>query len=531
VEQSPVSIVITDINGDIEYINPKFTEITGYSFQEAVGSNPRLLKSKGYPTEVYKNLWETITVGKDWKGEFLNMKKNGEQYWENASISPVFDKNGKITNYIALTEDITKQKLAEQLLEENQQALKRQNQEYIQLNEELQKSNSKIQEINKELMIAKEKAVESDKLKSAFLANLSHEIRTPMNGIIGFSEMLAMDNLLPEKRKHYAEVIITSTNQLLSIVNDILDLSKIETGQIALIKEQVKINKLLIELLSFFKPKTDEKGIKLSITKGLPDDKCTIICDKIRLNQILNNLTSNAIKFTKHGKVSFGYELKENFLQFFIADSGIGIPEEYQHRLFGRFQQANVEISRQYGGTGLGLAISKSLVELLGGKIWFNSTPGVGSTFFFTIPYIVANNDVTQKPSVIPDKTTDKVIEKPITLLLVEDEEINNKYITEIFDGLPVKLIYGSNGVEAVEFCKLHPEIDIILMDIKMPIMNGYEATKQIRQFRPNLPIIALTAYAMKEDKNLALAEGCNDYLAKPVKANDLIQCILKNLG
>jgi PAS domain S-box-containing protein len=520
VEQSPVSIVITNTQGDIEYVNPKFTETTGYTLMEALGKNPRILKSDELSTDKYKDLWEIILSGKEWKGEFHNRKKNGELFWENATICPIFDKNGKITHFLAVKEDITKQKQAEKELEENQIKLKNQN-------EELQKSSARIQEINKELMIAKEKAIESDNLKSAFLANLSHEIRTPMNGIIGFSEMLAMDNLPSEKRRHYTDVIINSTNQLLSIVNDILDLSKIETGQISLSREHIKINKLLIELLSLFKPKADGKNISLIVKKGLDDDKCTIVSDKLRLYQILSNLIGNAVKFTKQGKVTFGYELNGSYLQFFVEDTGIGIPSEYQHRLFGRFQQASSEISRNYGGTGLGLAISKSLVELLKGKIWFTSEQNIGSTFYFTIPFIQIDSIV---PGEITKPNETKNIENPITVLLVEDEEINYIFIKEVFDGQPVKLIYASNGIEAIELCKLHAEIDIILMDIKMPLMNGYEATHQIKQFRPHVPIIALTAYAMKEDKEKILSEGLTDYLSKPVKTSDLIKCIKKNL-
>jgi PAS domain S-box-containing protein len=527
VEQSPVSIVITNTNGIIEYVNKKFTEITGYTKEEAIGQNPSILKSGRMKEDDYKILWDNILSNKEWKGQFLNKKKNGELFWENASIFPLFEKDKQVTHFIGLKEDITKQKKDEEKLEENQLELQKQNEKLQKLNEELQKSSVRIQEINSELMNAKDRAIESDKLKSAFLANLSHEIRTPMNGIIGFSEMLALENITPEKRKHYIEVIISSTNQLLSIVNDILDLSKIETGQISLAKEQININKLLIELLSFFKPKTDAKKIGFEIEKGLPDEKCILFSDKIRLFQVLSNLIGNAIKFTKEGIVKVGYRLIDDNLEFFVEDTGIGIAQEYQHRLFGRFMQANSEITKNYGGTGLGLAISKSLVELLGGKIWFSSELGSGTVFKFTLPYNpspkINNQSISLEnfPSVISNKTI---------ILLAEDEEINHIFIKEVFDGQPVDLIFAENGLEAVELCKLHPEIDIILMDLKMPLMSGFEATQQIKNFRPDLPIIALTAYAMKEDKETALEIGCIDYLSKPVKSSDLIKCVKKHL-
>jgi PAS domain S-box-containing protein len=537
-------ILFMDDKNRILEANDRALDVYGYSREEMLLLPAELLFFTNNSNEADKWFGDLKTKG-SFFGEAQHVKKDLNIFPVEISARVIFLEDREFCQ--AIIRDITERKESENQLKEREIKLQKQNEEYVALNSEfgaiceelseqneklevlnneLQKSSLRIQEINKELMVAKEKAVESDQLKSAFLANFSHEIRTPMNGIIGFSEMLAMDNLPTEKRKHYTEVIINSTNQLLSIVNDILDLSKIETGQITINKGQVRLNKLLIELLSFFKPKADKKSIQLNILKGLDDEKCSIFTDRLRIFQILSNLTGNAIKFTKEGSVTIGYELIDCYLQFFVQDTGIGIPQEQQHRLFGRFQQANSEISRNYGGTGLGLAISKSLIELLEGKIWFHSAPGVGTTFYFTIPYNRVETKISNQTQI---QTSPNLIETPLNILLVEDEEINYIFIREVFLGQPVNLIYASNGIEAVELCKLHPEIDIILMDIKMPLLNGYEATHEIKQFRPEVPIIALTAYAMKEDKDLALSKGFSDYLAKPVRSGELINCIKRN--
>lgn len=741
VEQSPVSIIITNNHGEIEYVNPKFISNSGYSLEEINGKDFRFLIENAESNAGYTNLSENISSGNPWKGEFHHKKKNGESFWVSSTISPILNDENKTTHYVAINEDISERKMGEQRLLESEQryrsifndnhsvmviidpktcdivdanmaALKfygysleqfvklklyhintlskqvveeemrmalANQKNYFQFKHRL--ANGKIRDVEtysgrvvlnnqvriysiihditlqkkmelelarnqersiraeqvaqfgnwecyfndhlvflsigariiygftedqavysqdqlfsialpeyqdqlhnaledlvnngkpfdieykilrphdgkildiyskaeynrdsntvfaiiqnitklknteNELLHAKQRAEESDKLKSAFLANMSHEIRTPMNGILGFVEMLSRENITPDKRKHYADIITQSTQQLLSIVNDILDLSKIETGQIQISNEVVSINHLLDELYMMFRPKAEEKGIVL---KNLLDHAGTLMVrtDRMRLTQVMNNLLSNALKFTKEGYIHFGTELIGDKLQFSVEDSGIGISYENQHRLFGRFQQANDDISRYYGGTGLGLAISKSLVELLGGNIWFRSEPQKGTTFYFTVPYsaiskknLESRNGAQDRPQLINIDNS--------TILVAEDEEINFQFVKEIFEGFAVKIIRAVNGLEAVEYCRNMPDIDIVLMDIKMPLMNGYEALNIIKTFRPGLPVVALTAYAMVEDRDKALEQGCVAYLSKPVKQRDLLQIISRHL-
>jgi PAS domain S-box-containing protein len=370
------------------------------------------------------------------------------------------------------------------------------------------------------------KAKESDKLKSAFLANMSHEIRTPMNGIIGFSEFFLEPNLSEFRRKEYAKVVINSGKRLLSIVNDILDISKIEAGEIKLNYKPVSLNKLLNELYVFYKPKAEENNLELNCVKGLDNFKNVIEIDNTKLSQVLTNLLSNAFKFTKKGSIEFGYQLIEEKLQFYVKDTGIGIEKKLQDHIFDRFTQANIDLVKKHKGTGLGLAISKKLVELFEGEIWLDSDNN-GTTMYFTIPFIKSKS--SQITTVIQEPKQDiQVKNKELTILVAEDEEYNMMYINELFSQTKFKVIEADNGKKAVELFKKHPEIDLVLMDIKMPIMNGNEAMKEIKQQQPNLPIIALSAFAMESDKEASLKEGFNDYLTKPINKKLLFEAIDK---
>lgn len=356
VEQSPASIIITDIEGNIEYVNSKFTEVTGYNREEVLGKNPRILKSDDVPQKAYIELWQTITSGEKWSGELKNKKKSGEFYWELASISPIFNSAGEIINFLAVKEDITRRKQAE-----------------------------------KDLLIAKEKAEESDRLKTAFLQNISHEIRTPMNAICGFSELLSDPEITDEKRKEFISIINDSSNHLLTIVSDILTISSLETKQEKLNIKKVSVNDVIFDLATLYKLRAKEQNIQLLFKQELSNDQSEIYTDQTKLIQILSNLISNAIKFSREGSVKFGYQLKtienNDMLEFYVKDTGIGIKKEMQEIIFDRFTQADDNIRFNFGGTGLGLSISKGMVELLGGKIWVNSEPQKGSTFYFTIPY------------------------------------------------------------------------------------------------------------------------------------------------
>ncbi|MEX2428747.1 MAG: PAS domain S-box protein, partial [Bacteroidales bacterium] len=486
VEQSSVSVVITNREGRIEYVNPFFTEQTGYSFEEAKGENPSILKSGHHSTAFYQELWDTILSGKDWEGEMLNKKKNGEFYWDKAFISPIVNNEGVITTFVAIKEDITERK-----------------------------------KMIEELVTAKEKAEESDRLKTAFLNNISHEIRTPMNAIVGFSGILNDPGLLPEKRKQFTDMIIQSSDQLLAIIDDIISIASIEAGQKEIQQNEININLRCKLLKEQFFHKANDKNVTLSLKTMLADDEAFIITDATKLTQILNNLIGNALKFTPQGYVNFGYGVKDNQLEFYIEDSGIGIPLDMQELIFYRFRQVETTSKRNFGGSGLGLSISKAYVELLGGNIWLTSELGKGSTFYFTIPYKKANQE---KSPDIPSNMDLRFWIK--TLLIAEDEDSNFMLLEELLSEKGIDIMRAANGVEAVELCKSSPNIDLVLMDLKMPVMDGYEATTRIKEFRPDLCIIAQTAYSTEVDRNKALAGGCSDFISKPINKELLLSTI-----
>jgi len=374
-----------------------------------------------------------------------------------------------------------------------------------------------------ELIIAKEKAEENEKLKTAFLQNMSHEIRTPMNAIIGFSKLLDKPELSIEKRKSFTSIIVNSTNQLLSIVTDILTISSIETKQEKLNIKAVCINNIIVDLLAIFKTQAFNQNISLYAKQQLTDRQSEIYTDNTKITQILSNLITNALKFTHEGFIEFGYNLKGSELEFYIKDSGIGIKTEMQEKIFERFRQANENINKKYGGTGLGLAISKSFVELLDGKIWVQSELEKGSTFYFTIPYkpvheIDKTNSPTQQNENFP------------TILVAEDEECNFLLIEELLSDMDLKLIHAKDGKETVEICQTNPKIDLILMDIKMPIMSGHEAAKRIKEFRPDLVIIAQSAYGLEQEME-KYSGIFDDYVTKPINDDELQQKMNKYIA
>lgn len=349
-EQSPLSILITDKMGMIEYVNPKLVQITGYTSDELMGQNPRIFKSGEKTAEDYKELWDTISSGNEWHGEFHDRKKDGELYWESASISPIRNEKGEIINYIAIKEDITNQK-----------------------------------RLMNELVLSKEKAEESDRLKSAFLANMSHEIRTPLNGILGFTELLVDPNFDTEQKNEMAKIILDNGDLLLTIVNDVLDISKIEAGQIVLQPTIFNVERLIFEIKNSFIIKAQKLGLELRIATNVGALNIELNTDAIRLKQILTNLISNALKYTEKGFVEIGCTHKETEVVFYVKDTGIGISEENKEKIFERFNREEA-FTKKVGGNGLGLAIAKSFVEMLGGKIWVESEQGKGSCFSFTLP-------------------------------------------------------------------------------------------------------------------------------------------------
>jgi PAS domain S-box-containing protein len=381
--------------------------------------------------------------------------------------------------------------------------------------------------IQQELIIAKEKAEESDRLKSAFLANMSHEIRTPMNGILGFSDLLKTPNLSGEKQQRYIEVIEKSGKRMLSIINDIVDISKIEAGLMNIEIKESNVNDQIEYIYTFFKPEVEAKGMHIFFKNALSTNEATIKTDREKLFAILTNLVKNAIKYSNEGSIEFGYEKKECYLEFFVKDTGIGIPKERQEDIFERFIQADIIDTMARQGAGLGLSITKAYIEMLGGKIWVESEKGIGSTFYFTLPY---NAELKEKNSSKDNEVTDNTKKriKNLKILIAEDDEASELLLSINLSEFSNEIIKARTGREAIEACRNNPNADLVLMDIQMPDLNGYEATRQIRQFNKDVVIIAQTAYGLTGDREKSLNAGCNDYITKPIKKPELDSLIQK---
>ena len=422
IEQSPVSVVIADINGIVEYVNPKFTEVSGYTFEEVVEKNIDILNSDEHKSEFYKQIRNEISTGNSWQGEICNKKKTGELFWEYTIISPVKNENGEIEHFVGVNEDITeKKKMIDELIE------------------------------------AKDKAQESDRLKSAFLASMSHEIRTPLNAIVGFSGFIAENNENPELMD-YSAIIRTENELLLKLIDDIIDFSLIESGKITTSNIDFDFNQLIDDLDYIFKEKGTE-DVQLIKNKTL--STISVNSDRNRINQIFTNLISNALKFTEKGSITYGYELDEkNEIVCFVRDTGIGITATKQQDIFERF----IKLDTFTQGTGLGLAIVKNFVQAMGGEIWVESEPGIGSNFMFKIPFTHESSSVKSIDSEIIDFPS----YKKFTILIAEDIESNYLYLKTILQSHKIKVLHASNGEEAIKMCDNHKEIDLVLMDIKM---------------------------------------------------------------
>lgn len=385
-----------------------------------------------------------------------------------------------------------------------------------------------VEERTKELVYAKVKAEESDRLKTAFLANMSHEIRTPMNGILGFLNLLNRPNLTGKQQKEYIHIIEKSGNRMLETINNIINISKIEAGYESIGINEVNVQELIENLFSFFIPEAEQKGLLLNFINNLTDDENLIQTDNEKLYSILTNLLKNAIKFTQNGFVEFGCNKKtihsEIFLEFFISDSGIGIPENRKQAVFERFVQADIDDINVYEGSGLGLSISRAYIELLGGEIWFDSTEGSGTKFFFTIPYIPVNTN--HKPTTEKTKELDIVHLKHLKVLITEDDKTSELLLVHFLKPICKKLHIARNGLEAIEICQKNSDIDLVLMDIKMQGMNGFEAVRKIRSFNKETIIIAQTALTVNQIKSEYIQAGCDDFVTKPIKEKELFQKI-----
>lgn len=377
----------------------------------------------------------------------------------------------------------------------------------------------------------REKAQLADKLKSAFLANMSHEIRTPMNGILGFASLLKEPGLSGTQQQEYIGIIEKSGARMLNIINDIVDISKIEAGLMKTDIAETNVNEQVEYIYTFFKPEVQKKRIEFSMQISLPSPEAIVWSDHEKLYAVLTNLVKNAIKYTPSGAIQLGYSKKTEeediWLEFFVKDTGMGIPADRQQAIFERFVQADISDVRANQGAGLGLSISKAYVQMLGGKIWVESRLGKGSVFYFTIPY---------RP-VIAEKTGNgnelfsQIPEEPglkLKILVVDDDETSEKLISIVVKEFCRELIKAVDGVEAVEACRANPDIDLILMDVQLPAMNGYEATRQIRQFNQKVVIISQTAFGLSGDREKSIKAGCNDYISKPIRKEALQALINK---
>ena len=425
------------------------------------------------------------------------------------------------------------------------------------LNQQLDSRNNEIAEANInletkvvertiELVQAKEHAEQSDKLKTAFLTNMSHEIRTPMNGILGFAQLLKKPGLAGEKQQEYIEIIKVSSDRMLNIINDIVDISKIEAGINDINITESDINEQTDFIYSFFKPQAQIKGLAFSCKNGLPSNEAVISTDNEKLYAILTNLVKNAIKFSDSGSIEFGYNLVQTkhalsqketeteaetrhalpLLQFYVKDTGIGIPADRQQAIFDRFVQADIADVMAFQGAGLGLSISKAYVEMLGGKIWVESEEGKGSTFYFTIPYNSVKGKNAEIVEVLPIDEPENY-KRNLKILIAEDDFTSGVFINLALKGFGKQILQVTTGLAAVETIRQNPDIDLIMMDVKMPKMDGYQATREIRQFNKNVIIIAQTAYALIHEREKAMEAGCNDYISKPLSV-DLLKALVQ---
>ncbi|MBN2222528.1 MAG: PAS domain S-box protein, partial [Vallitaleaceae bacterium] len=619
IEYSPSSVVITSLDGTIEYVNPKFEELTGYEIDQVIGKNPSILKS-GYTTQAeYQDLWATIRSGKIWEGELKNKKKSGEYYWERAFIGPVYNENHEIYRYIAVKQDITTEKaLYEQMKRERrdlddliqnapiglivmnaQESILKVNQratEIITSKEERSLSYSGYTDINgmnledlmsqvtknkrsfysvemrqpqmaetdqwirvssvpieyrgkmaaltaidditesknleHQLEVAMEEAKEADKAKSAFLANMSHEIRTPINGIIGMTEITLASEELSKENETNLRMVQYSSKNLLTIINDILDISKLEAGKIQLEEIPFDIRPILFNTQKSFEFKAKDKELDFSVSATVEENRL-LLGDPHRIQQVINNLLGNAIKFTQEGEVKLDVAIEvvdtKPILQICVQDTGIGISLDEHKKLFERFSQVDNTITRKFGGTGLGLAITKNLVELMQGTISCISEKGKGSQFHVQIPLKYSQ---LQSLSQTMDFEQEDQKKETYDILVVEDDRINQKIILAYLKPFIKFIDIAVDGEQAVEFCK-RKQYEVIFMDIQLPKKDGVNAYLEIKELYRNFdgytPVIAVTANALKGDREKFLLKGFDYYISKPFMKETIYKALQRS--
>ena len=518
VEQSTESIVITNIGGIIEYVNDAFLRATGYRREEVIGQNPSLLQSGKTPRATFVALWAALTEGQTWKGEFINRRKDGSEYTEFASITPLRQPDGSIRHYVAVKDDITERKRLGIELDRHRNHLEK-----------------LVDERTVALVAARQQAEAANVAKSAFLANMSHEIRTPMNAILGMADRLRRDGVTPIQADRLGKIDVAAEH-LLNIINDILDLSKIEAGKFELEEAPVIVSTLLGNVSTLLAERSIAKGIALRIEAApLPPH---LVGDPTRLQQALLNYATNALKFIEKGSVTLRTQVQENdtdalLLRFEVQDTGIGIAPEAIKRLFSAFEQADNSTTRKYGGTGLGLAITRRLAELMGGTAGVDSTPGVGSTFWFTARLKKnAKVIVNEVPSNSEAESTLRQHYAGRRILVADDESINQEIARMLLEDVGLQVDTVDDGQQAVALAQT-TTYAAIFMDMQMPHLDGVAATRQIREIfgYQTVPIIAMTANAFAEDKARCLDAGMTDFLIKPFASKALFALLLRSLN
>ncbi len=493
-ENMPFYIFFTDKQHRYIRVNSLMAKLLRVSHpDQAAGKNIHDFFSKRVSRKMLEEDRSILETGEPIINRIIYFEDEGvDGFWMEKNKIPIRDERGVITMIVGIYKDV-----------------------------------SDMMKIENELKKARDRAQVSDRLKTSFLANMSHEIRTPMNGILGFTNLLRDPDLTGEQKDLYLKHIDNSSNQLLHIIDDIIDISKIESGQLKITNRPVRINAILDEVYSsfFHRIRGDAKGQKkvaFNLKKGEKSHDFTIVTDDYRLRQIINNILDNAIKFTKEGQIIFGYTTRNNrYIEFYVCDTGVGIPAGKTDIIFDRFGQVSNKKLYQPSGTGLGLPISKSLVNLMGGEMWVDSTEGKGSTFFFTLPLVIeAAVEELQDP--ISNKTYNWSNKR---ILVAEDEELNWLFIKEMLRKTGAEILRAKDGKEVLVIAK-KLVLDVILMDIKMPEMNGIEATRQIRTFNREIPIIAQTAYVMAEEKEESMQAGCNHFVTKPLDRTIVMELI-----
>ncbi|MBK3519781.1 bacteriohemerythrin [Carboxylicivirga marina] len=490
--QSHQSIVIADSNCEITNVNPAFFETTGYTNKDMVGQELLSWIDKTKNEQLINQLQDILKYDGQWSGELIGSKKTGEKFTAWAKIFPIGVKDKTVESFVIIFTDISDRK-----------------------------------EVETQLLNAKNKAVESDILKTEFINNMSHEIRTPMNGIIGFTNLLKAENTSEKDRSSYIDIVQSCGTQLLGIIDNILEISKLETKQVKLVVTEVNLNELILNLFSSYNARAVDNGIQLYIKKEAKVQECKILADENKLYTILNHLLDNAFKFTSQGSIELGYSTDLSGtspkISIYIKDTGIGIQEEYQHLIFERFSQEKKNLTDKVGGLGLGLSIARENARLMNGDIEMISAPGKGATFIVTLPYNTPVNKVY-----VPEK---KINNTEFVVLIAEDEEINSILLETYLNKMDFAclVITVRDGKEAIEVCQ-NRHVDIILMDLKMLNVDGFEATERIKELYPRMPIIAQTAYTEEEDERRALNAGCDDFITKPIIQKKLEELMLKHL-